>query len=104
MNKLLVPAFALVAGLLLGTLFFGGLWWTVRRAVLAKSPARWFLASLWLRMSGVLAGFHLVGRDDWRRLVACLLGFIIARFLVLQLTRRAAPSAFDPAKEAGFAP
>jgi F1F0 ATPase subunit 2 len=76
-----------VAGILLGAIFFGGLWWTVRKGVSSKNPALWFLGSMLLRMGIVLAGFYFVGRGDWKRLVSCLLGFIVARFIVMRLTR-----------------
>jgi F1F0 ATPase subunit 2 len=104
MNNILIPGLALVAGLLLGTVFFGGLWWTVRRGVFAKSPALWFLGSQVLRMGIVLAGFYLVGRGDWERLAACLIGFIMARFLVIRWTRTPSGPPHAPAKEAGHAP
>ena len=85
--NVLCLALALAAGLLLGAIFFGGLWWTVRKGVSSTRPALWFLGSMLLRMGIVLAGFYFVGRRDWQRLVACLLGFIIARFIVMRLTR-----------------
>ena len=84
MNEFLILAVALAAGFLLGAFFFGGLWWTVRKGVSSKLPALWFLGSLLLRMSLVLVGFYFVGRGDWHRLVACLLGFVIARFWVFR--------------------
>ena len=37
----LIGLAALLAGGLLGGVFFGGLWWTVQRAVLSVAPARW---------------------------------------------------------------
>ena len=104
MNDILMLALALGAGLLLGTIFFGGLWWTVRKGVCSKSPALWFLGSMLLRMSVVLAGFYLVGRGDWRRLVTCLLGFILARIIVMRLTRTPIEHSNSTAKEAGHAP
>jgi F1F0 ATPase subunit 2 len=104
MNSLLFLALALVSGLLLGALFFGGLWWTVRKGVLSKSPALWFLGSMLLRMGIVLVGFYLVGRGDWQRLVACLLGFIIARLIVTRLTRTRIENSASIAKEANHAP
>jgi F1F0 ATPase subunit 2 len=76
-----------LAGVLLGFIFFGGLWWTVRRGVSAKQPALWFVVSLLLRLTIVLAGLYLVARSHWPRLLFCLLGFVIARLLVLRLTR-----------------
>src|ERR1039458_3649574 len=70
MNDFLLLALALVAGLLLGAIFFGGLWWTVRKGVSGKSRALWFPVSMLLRMSIVLVGFYFVGREDWERLVS----------------------------------
>src|SRR5580692_7981020 len=87
MSDLPILALALFAGLLLGIIFFGGLWWTVRKGVLSPRPAFWFLGSSLLRMGIVLVGFFLVGHGDWQRLVTCLLGFILARFIVMRLTR-----------------
>ena len=104
MNEFLILAVALAAGLLLGAFFFGGLWWTVRKGVSSKRPAHWFLGSLLLRMSLVLVGFYFVGRGNWQRLVACLLGFIIARFCVMRLTRTPVEHSHFPAKEASHAP
>ena len=78
---------ALVAGALLGVFFFGGLWWTVRKGMTSESPAFWFLSSLLVRMSVALAGFYWVGRGHWGRMMMCLLGFVIARFIVVRLTR-----------------
>ena len=87
MIDLLNLMFSLAAGILLGAIFFGGLWWTVRKGVAAKRPALWFFGSMVLRMSIVLLGFYFVMRDDWMRLLAELVGFIIARQIVMRLTR-----------------
>ncbi len=57
MNEPLSLASALVAGVLLGAIFFGGLWWTVRRGVSSGQVALWFLGSMLLRTCIVLAGF-----------------------------------------------
>jgi F1F0 ATPase subunit 2 len=86
MNETLSLAPALAAGGVLGTIFFGGLWWTIRRGVSSKQTALWFFGSLLLRMSIALAGFYFVSAGHWNRLLACLLGFIIARFIVTRLT------------------
>jgi F1F0 ATPase subunit 2 len=104
MNNVLLLAVALGAGLVLGAIFFGGLWWTVRKGVFSKSPALWFLGSMLLRMGLVLAGVYFVGRGDWLRLLTCLLGFFIARFFVLRLTRTPIEHSHSIAKEANHAP
>jgi F1F0 ATPase subunit 2 len=74
-------------GALLGALFFGGLWWTVHRAVSSTQPGIWLIVSLTVRTLIVVAGFWLVSHGDWQRLTSCLLGFIFARVFVLRLTR-----------------
>ena len=104
MNETLSLVLALVTGVLLGVIFFGGLWWTVRKGVSSKRPALWFFGSLLLRMSIALAGFYLIGRGHWERLLVCLLGFIIARFIVMWLTSPPVEHHNSPTKEAGHAP
>lgn len=88
MNNMLAPMLAGIAGGLLGLLFFGGLWWTVRQAVLSPRPGLWVGGSLLLRMVSVATGFILVSAGDWHRLLACLIGFWLARWLVVRLTAR----------------
>ena len=104
MNEFSGLVLALATGLSLGAIFFGGLWWTVRKGVSSKHPALWFLGSLLVRMSLVLVGFYFVGRGNWQRLVACLLGFIIVRFCVMRLTRTPVEHPCLTVKEASHAP
>jgi F1F0 ATPase subunit 2 len=87
MGELLSPAFALVTGILLGAVFYGGLWWTVRRGVSSRRAVHWFLASLVLRLSVVACGFYFVSAGHWQRLLLCLFGFVMARLAVTWLTR-----------------
>jgi F1F0 ATPase subunit 2 len=93
MNEFLMLAWAFFAGVLLGTIFFGGLWWTIRKGLSSRQPALWFLGSLLLRMSITLVGFYFVSGGHWERLLLCLLGFVIARFVVMGLTRSAVKEA-----------
>jgi F1F0 ATPase subunit 2 len=78
---------ALFAGLLIGMLFYGGLWWTIRRALSNSYVGVWVLGSFLLRTCIALAGFYVVARNDWRALLACLLGFLVARIGITRLTR-----------------
>jgi F1F0 ATPase subunit 2 len=88
-NETLSLVLALVTGVLLGAIFFGGLWWTIRRGLVSKQPALWFLGSSVLRTFTALAGFYFVARGHWERLLACLLGFMLARLIVTRLTQPA---------------
>jgi F1F0 ATPase subunit 2 len=78
---------AFIAGMALGMFFFGGLWFTIKKAVNTKKPAIWFFISFFLRVSVVLIGFYYISPVGWQALIICLIGFIIARFLVTKLTK-----------------
>jgi F1F0 ATPase subunit 2 len=89
MSDIPTLALALGAGALLGTFFFGGLWWTVQKGTTSERPAYWFLGSLLLRTGTILAGFYFVSKGHWSGFVACLLGFLIARVIVVKRLARA---------------
>jgi hypothetical protein len=38
-------------------------------------------------MGTSLLGFYYIGVGNWHRLLICLLGFLIARWIIMQLTR-----------------
>ena len=75
------------AGVLLGAMFFGGLWWTVRRGLTSDRPATWFFVSQLSRMSVAVTGFYFVAGGQMDRLLACLVGFICARVVVARITQ-----------------
>ncbi len=105
MSDFLPLALALLGGGLLGTFFFGGLWWTVEKGVTSDNPAIWFLGSLFLRTGVILAGFYFVSQGHWSRLVSCLLGFLIARiFVVRRLSRAPEEEQIPLEKETSIAP
>ncbi|OGA14291.1 MAG: ATPase F0F1 [Betaproteobacteria bacterium RIFCSPLOWO2_02_FULL_63_19] len=87
MNEPIGLASALAAGILFGGMFYGGLWWTVRKGMLSERVAAWFIGSLLVRLGGALLGIYLVGAGHWQRLLPCLLGFVMARLIVTWLVR-----------------
>ena len=87
MSETSILILALPAGVLLGMFFYGGLWWTVRRSVSSKSSNVWLIGSFPFRAMIAIGGFYLVSRGDWRSLLVCLLGFLIARVGVTRLLR-----------------
>jgi F1F0 ATPase subunit 2 len=87
MNDGAAFSIVMMAGVLLGAFFFGGLWWTVQRGLTSNNPVLWFFGSTLLRMTLAVAGFYFTSCGDWRKLLVCLLGFVIARVVVTRLTR-----------------
>jgi F1F0 ATPase subunit 2 len=104
MTETFTWALAGLAGAGLGAFFFGGLWWTVRKGMSSPRPALWFLGSGLLRTCAVLAGFYVVSGGHWKRLLACLLGFVAARLAVTWLIRPPAGNPNRPDQEASHAP
>lgn len=104
MSNALALLLALAAGAALGVLFFAGLWWTVRKGVTARRPALWFFGSVLLRMAIVLPGFYFVSGGHWDRLLVCLAGFVVARFILIRLAGPPLDAYAQREKEVGHAP
>lgn len=71
-----------VAGTVIGALFFGGLWLTVRRIPRSRHPALLVLASLLLRLALAGAGFYWVMDGSAVRLLSALAGFLAVRWVL----------------------
>lgn len=72
-----------IFGLLLGLLFFWGLWIAVKGLEQSRHPAARMVLSLLLRTGIAVAGFYLTLRHGgWPHLLLALGGFILARILV----------------------
>lgn len=78
---------AVAGGFALGAIYFGGLWLTVRSVPTMRQPALWLMLSFVLRMSVVLTGIYFVMGGRWERLVACMVGFLLARTLLIRRLR-----------------
>jgi F1F0 ATPase subunit 2 len=104
MTETLGLLLAVPAGVAFGVVFFGGLWWTVRKGMASPNPALWFMVSLILRMGITLSGFYLVSGGQWLRLLVCVLGFIVGRLAVELLTSRIGQDPRRVAVEPSHAP
>jgi F1F0 ATPase subunit 2 len=78
---------ALATGFLCGLIYFGGLWWTVRKGLSSAAPALWFLVSFLLRTAATLTGFYFASHGHLGGLLLCLAGFLGARMTVNRVTR-----------------
>lgn len=76
-----------LAGMVLGMIFFGGLWLTVQRMPTSRHPALLFLISLITRMAIVLGGFWLITKGAPGAVLACLAGFFVVRLLATSKIR-----------------
>jgi F1F0 ATPase subunit 2 len=87
----LVPS--LIAGLALGTFYFGALWLTVRRLPDVRQPALLVLGSLAGRLSVTLLGIYVVTGGHWAKIGVCLLGFFVMRTIMIQRWQPQVPPA-----------
>ena len=99
MNDLLMLALVFLFGMLLGTFFFGGLWFTVKKGLESQHPALWFIGSFLVRVGVTVVGFYAVSQHHWERAVICLVGFLVARVIVTWLTKNVSANRVNIAKE-----
>jgi F1F0 ATPase subunit 2 len=84
-SEILPLAAAAVAGALLGVLYFGGLWWTVRRVPRSRAPVNLYFASLVVRLVLLLAAFYgMLVAYGWPALAVAAFGFLGARLLLVR--------------------
>lgn len=88
MNELINMLPAFIGGIVLGILFFGGLWLTIQKALHSKKPALLFVGSFMLRMAVFLTGFYYVSQNSWQKMLVCLAGFLIARTIITRLSQK----------------
>ncbi len=78
----------LAAGALLGGLYFGGLWWSVRR-IRNIEHKKLFLFFSWLFRSVVLCGgLFLLAHHDSQMLLGAAAGLLTARFLIVRIVKQ----------------
>lgn len=73
---------ALLAGMLAGAVFYGGLWFTVQRLVSSAHPVRLMLVSAGLRFAAVLAVFYWVARIAPVSLIPVVAGLILVKVIL----------------------
>lgn len=88
MNEIAQYVLILSASFVLGSLFFGGLWFTLKKLVTAKNPAWLIFGSFVVRTGIALLGFYYVAQFGWKAMLLALLGFIAARFMVMYFAKK----------------
>ena len=77
-----------VVGFATGALYFQGLWLTVRGFNAKSAWITRFLGSFVLRASVVVAVFYLLMDNDWRRVFALTIGFLVARHIMVKRIKK----------------
>jgi F1F0 ATPase subunit 2 len=73
-----------VLGVLLGLMYFGGLWWTVAAVSRKRVPAWWLAVSFTVRVALLTAGLYIVLLISVWHLAACLIGWLVARMALMR--------------------
>jgi F1F0 ATPase subunit 2 len=95
--NLVTLALAILTGAVLGAAYLGALWINVQQVTRARRPGMVLAIGAAIRIGLLLGAFYLVADGDWRRLVACLSGFLLARLIVTRWLRARGQS-FEPAR------
>jgi F1F0 ATPase subunit 2 len=75
---------SLLWGSVLGFIYFGGLWLTVRRLATVKHQAILMLGSFVVRNALMVIGFLPVIKQGWQYALICLAGFTVVRFIMIR--------------------
>ncbi|MEI6286747.1 MAG: ATP synthase subunit I [Bacillota bacterium] len=86
---MLIPEWSLVAlsvsaGVIAGAVFFGGLWWTVRRVAHVQRVALFLGASFALRAAVMLLALYFSCDNDIIRMAGFLVGFFVVRVIAVR--------------------
>lgn len=82
--QILIYASAAAGGVVLGLIYFGGLWITVNKVSGARRPYLLLTGSFLLRTALILVGFYLLLLYNWVYLILAMTTFIVTRQVVIQ--------------------
>ena len=85
MSTVITVAVGVVAGVVLGLVFFGGLWWTTQRLVASSQPGILVSVSLLVRVAVLAAGLFLLAQVGSAALVAAVAGLLVTRIGLTRL-------------------
>ncbi len=71
-------------GVALGVVYFAGLWHTVKNLPDSRHPDLSLFGSFLVRISFLLTGFTLLVNGRWEPISAALLGFLLAREILVR--------------------
>ncbi|MBF2016678.1 MAG: ATP synthase subunit I [Rivularia sp. T60_A2020_040] len=84
MNYVMHLLLALTLGFVIGVFYFSSLWVTVRQLPTTQKPILLIVGSLIGRLSIAILGFYLIMDGSWQQLLIALLGFVLARSILIR--------------------
>lgn len=72
-----------IIGIILGIIFFGGLYLTVLKMKKVRNPKMLMVVSFILRMAVLLGGLFYVSRNGYKGILFALFGIILLRFIMI---------------------
>jgi len=88
MNAIWSVLLTFLAGTAIGYFYFGGLWLTVRKLPSARSPGPFAFGSFVVRTALAVFCFYLIASaGHWERLIASVVGFALARWVLVMRLR-----------------
>jgi F1F0 ATPase subunit 2 len=82
-HTLLPDLFIFPLGFVLGIFYFSCLWFTVQHLTRTQHPVLLMVGSGTARLSVALLSFYFIIGGHWERLIIALLGFLLARTLLI---------------------
>ncbi len=73
----------LIGGILLGIIFFGGLYWSVNQLSKVRHPAVLMIVSAFVRMGILLFGIYLLADSNIKNIFAILIGVILVKVVMV---------------------
>lgn len=70
-------------GLILGIIYFGGLYYSTKKFTKVKRPALFMVLSFIIRMGILVVGFYYLTKTDYKNVLIALVGVILTRFIII---------------------
>jgi F1F0 ATPase subunit 2 len=72
-----------IGGILLGIIFFGGLYWSVNQLSKVRYPAVLMIVSILVRMGILLLGVYLLADNSIKNVLAVVVGIILVKVIMI---------------------
>jgi len=80
--------YSFFGGIILGLIFFGGLYYTTQKLPKAKKPALLMFSSITIRMIILVGGLYLIFSNEISRLLIAILGVFISKYIVVKYVKK----------------